>query len=288
MIIEDRTGHSFQELEQAANAVADAANRSGVVQNAFVSFNTKTPRIYADIDRTKAEVLGVPDASRLRHPADLSRFDVHQHVQLLEPHLPGLRAGRLALPQRRRGDRRAEDPLDLRRHGAAGRSGEPAADHRPLPGAALQPLPLGRDPGRHRAGLLQRPGPGCDGARRRPGAAERLRLRMDRPCPAGEERRLDRRPRLRAGGRLRLPGAGRPLRERHAAVLGHPDRADVHPGGDGRRRAQGPRQQHPHPGRPHRADRPRRQERHPDRRVRAPGRVRRRAWSATKRPPTRR
>jgi hydrophobe/amphiphile efflux-1 (HAE1) family protein len=63
MIIQDRTGHSFQELEEAANAVADEADRSGVVQNAFVSFNTRTPRIYADIDRTKAEVLGVPDAS---------------------------------------------------------------------------------------------------------------------------------------------------------------------------------------------------------------------------------
>ena len=43
--------------------MADAANRSGVVQNAFVSFNTQTPRVYADIDRTKAEVLGVPDAA---------------------------------------------------------------------------------------------------------------------------------------------------------------------------------------------------------------------------------
>ncbi|HEX3406018.1 MAG TPA: efflux RND transporter permease subunit, partial [Caulobacteraceae bacterium] len=43
--------------------VAEAANRSGVVQNAFVSFNTKTPRVYADIDRTKAEVLGVRDSN---------------------------------------------------------------------------------------------------------------------------------------------------------------------------------------------------------------------------------
>ncbi|HEY1750451.1 MAG TPA: efflux RND transporter permease subunit [Caulobacteraceae bacterium] len=63
MIIEDHTGHSYEELAAAANAVAAEANRSGVIQNAFVSFNTKTPRIYADIDRTKAEVLGVPDAN---------------------------------------------------------------------------------------------------------------------------------------------------------------------------------------------------------------------------------
>jgi hydrophobe/amphiphile efflux-1 (HAE1) family protein len=63
MIIEDRTGHTYEELAAATNAVADAANHSGRVQNAFVSFNTRTPRIYADIDRTKAEVLGVPDAN---------------------------------------------------------------------------------------------------------------------------------------------------------------------------------------------------------------------------------
>jgi HAE1 family hydrophobic/amphiphilic exporter-1 len=64
MIIQDRTGtHSFPELEQATHAVADAANAGGVVQNAFVSFTTQNPRIYADIDRTKAEVLGVPDSN---------------------------------------------------------------------------------------------------------------------------------------------------------------------------------------------------------------------------------
>jgi len=63
MIIQDRTQHTYQELEAAANAVADEANKSGVIQNAFVSFNTRNPRIYADIDRTKAEVLGVPDTN---------------------------------------------------------------------------------------------------------------------------------------------------------------------------------------------------------------------------------
>ncbi|HVN01141.1 MAG TPA: efflux RND transporter permease subunit [Caulobacteraceae bacterium] len=62
MIIQDRTGHTYPELEQATEAVAEAANAGGVVQNAFVSFNTRNPRIYADIDRTKAEVLGVPDS----------------------------------------------------------------------------------------------------------------------------------------------------------------------------------------------------------------------------------
>ena len=43
--------------------MADAANKSGVISGAFVTFNTKTPRIFADIDRGKAEILGVPDSS---------------------------------------------------------------------------------------------------------------------------------------------------------------------------------------------------------------------------------
>jgi HAE1 family hydrophobic/amphiphilic exporter-1 len=62
MVIQDRTQHTYAELADAANQVAAAANRTGVVRGAFVSFNTQTPRIFADIDRTKAEVLGVNDS----------------------------------------------------------------------------------------------------------------------------------------------------------------------------------------------------------------------------------
>ncbi len=63
LVVEDQGGHGPEQLAAAANALADAANKSGVVSNAFVTFNTKTPRIYADIDRSKAEILGVPDAA---------------------------------------------------------------------------------------------------------------------------------------------------------------------------------------------------------------------------------
>ena len=62
MIIEDKGGRGLAALEQAARAVAAEANKSGAVNNAFVTFNNKTPRIFADIDRDKAEVLGVPDS----------------------------------------------------------------------------------------------------------------------------------------------------------------------------------------------------------------------------------
>jgi HAE1 family hydrophobic/amphiphilic exporter-1 len=62
MIIEDRGGKGLVALEQAARAVAAEAAKSGMVANPFVTFNNKTPRVFADIDRDKAEYLGVPDS----------------------------------------------------------------------------------------------------------------------------------------------------------------------------------------------------------------------------------
>jgi hydrophobe/amphiphile efflux-1 (HAE1) family protein len=63
MIIEDQSGHGPQALEAVTNDIADAANHTPDVANAFVIFNTKTPGVYADIDRAKAEMLGVPDSA---------------------------------------------------------------------------------------------------------------------------------------------------------------------------------------------------------------------------------
>ncbi len=63
MIVEDQAGGSLQRLEQVANAVAMAADKDPVIDRAFVTFNTRTPRIFADIDRLKAEMLGVPDSA---------------------------------------------------------------------------------------------------------------------------------------------------------------------------------------------------------------------------------
>ncbi|MEO8813176.1 MAG: efflux RND transporter permease subunit, partial [Caulobacteraceae bacterium] len=60
LVIEDQGGHGPRALEAAAKTLANAANRSGEVTGAFVTFNTKTPRLFADIDRGKAETLGVP------------------------------------------------------------------------------------------------------------------------------------------------------------------------------------------------------------------------------------
>ena len=55
--------------------------------NVFTLFNTATPRIYADIDRAKADMLGVPAGARVRGAAGLSRLGLCQRLQPARPHL---------------------------------------------------------------------------------------------------------------------------------------------------------------------------------------------------------
>jgi hydrophobe/amphiphile efflux-1 (HAE1) family protein len=63
MIVEDRSGHSLAELQQAATALTSAAAHTPGVAQVFTLFETSTPQVYLDIDRTKAQLLGinVPD-----------------------------------------------------------------------------------------------------------------------------------------------------------------------------------------------------------------------------------
>lgn len=58
--VQDRSGRGLPALEGAAWAVAGTAGQTPGFNQAFTLFNTRTPEIYADIDRTKAEQLGVP------------------------------------------------------------------------------------------------------------------------------------------------------------------------------------------------------------------------------------
>ena len=58
--VQDRSGRGLAELEKAAWTVAGPLSQSPGIGQAFSLFNVRTPEIYADIDRTKAEQLGVP------------------------------------------------------------------------------------------------------------------------------------------------------------------------------------------------------------------------------------
>jgi hydrophobe/amphiphile efflux-1 (HAE1) family protein len=60
LYVQDRAGRGPRALEQAVGGVIGAANQTPGLVQVFTLFNTATPQIYADIDRTKAEMLGVP------------------------------------------------------------------------------------------------------------------------------------------------------------------------------------------------------------------------------------
>ncbi len=60
MYVQDRAGRGPRALEQAVGSIVGPANRAPGLVQVFTLFNTSTPQIYADIDRTKAEMLGVP------------------------------------------------------------------------------------------------------------------------------------------------------------------------------------------------------------------------------------
>jgi multidrug efflux pump subunit AcrB len=60
MMVEDRAGRGAIALQQTAAALAARAGQTpGVFPQVFTLFETSTPQLYLDIDRTKAQLLGV-------------------------------------------------------------------------------------------------------------------------------------------------------------------------------------------------------------------------------------
>ncbi len=58
--VQDRAARGLPALEGATWALAGAAGQTPGLTQAFTLFSTRTPQIWAEIDRTKAEQLGVP------------------------------------------------------------------------------------------------------------------------------------------------------------------------------------------------------------------------------------
>ena len=64
MMVQDLRGRGLEALESATQDLVATANQSEGVAGVFTLFNTRTPRIYADLDRVRAQMLGV-SAERL-------------------------------------------------------------------------------------------------------------------------------------------------------------------------------------------------------------------------------
>ena len=60
MMLEDREGRGYAELNKEAGALIAKANQSPSLSMVYTLFDVGTPRVYADVDRRKADLLGVP------------------------------------------------------------------------------------------------------------------------------------------------------------------------------------------------------------------------------------
>ena len=60
MMLEDRQDRGYAELNKQANDFIAKANQTPGLSMIYTLFDVSTPRIYADVDRAKADLLGVP------------------------------------------------------------------------------------------------------------------------------------------------------------------------------------------------------------------------------------
>ncbi len=60
MMIQDRGGQGLKTLEEAATQIMIAGNQTAGLAGVFTLFNTKTPKLFAEIDRVRAQMFHVP------------------------------------------------------------------------------------------------------------------------------------------------------------------------------------------------------------------------------------
>ena len=268
MMIEDRAGRGPQALQAAVVAMMGRAQQTTGVQQVFSLFETSTPQLYLDIDRVKAQMLGV----------NVTDVFAALQIYLGSAYVNDFNLfGKTFRVTAQAGDVHRNDPNDVlkirvrnqsRRNRAARLVHHHARHFRAVSRAALQSLSGGR--ARRQRGARLQPGAGDrdHGEACRRSAARGLRLRVDHARVPAVARRKHRGVRLRARGRVRVPGARRAIRKPDAPARRHPDRADVPGRRDRRCDPARLRQQHPHAGGLRRADRPCGEERDPDRGVR--------------------
>jgi hydrophobe/amphiphile efflux-1 (HAE1) family protein len=60
MIVEDKEGRGYDQLLKATGPLLAQANKEPDLTQVYSLFSTATPRVFADVDRAKADMLGVP------------------------------------------------------------------------------------------------------------------------------------------------------------------------------------------------------------------------------------
>ena len=267
MRIQDRQGRGPELLAAATDELVAAARKAPGLTSVFSPYTANTPQVFVDIDRIKAQKLGVPIQNVTEaietyfgsaYVNDFNILGRTYHV-----------TAQADLPFRKE----TADLARLRTRNAAGDmvqlgsvvnfrdiSGpDRVARYNLYPTSELQGDTLPGTSSTTAINTMKQLG----GAN----AAERIFLRMDRPVlSAGHRRQCGSLciPDLRA---VRVPGAGRAVWQLEPAVRRHPDRADVPARRDHRRADHGAGRQHPDPDRVRGSGRACREERDPDRRI---------------------
>ena len=269
MMIEDRAGRGSEALLSAVNEVLAKARQAPEITQVFSLFEVSTPQLYLDIDRTKAQLLGV---------------NVSDVFAALQIYIGSLYVNDFNLFGRTfRVTAQAADALSARARRTCCNCACAIRAAARCRSASFTTVSDIAGPYRVPRYNLY-PAAEIDGVAA-PGYSQSQAIAVmekiaNEVLPDGfsYEWTTLAFQQLRAGstamfaftlgGGVRVPGAGGAVREPDAAAGDRADRADVPRRVDHRRRAARPGQQHPHPGRLRGADRPRGQERHPDHRVR--------------------
>ena len=228
MRIQDRQGRGPELLAAATDELVAAARKAPGLTSVFSPFTANTPQLFVDIDRIKAQKLGVPIQNVTEAHRDLFRLGLCQRLQLssaapiTSPRRPICRSARR--PPISPACAPAMPPATwcmlgsvVSFHNISGP--DRVARYNLYPSSELQGDTLAGN----QFGDRDRHHEAAGGAN----AAERIFLRLDRPVlSAGHRRQFgplcisD----LRA---VRVPGAGRAIWQLEPAVRRHPDRADV-------------------------------------------------------------
>ena len=236
MMVEDRAGRGPQALQAAVGAMMGRAAQTPGLQQVFSLFETSTPQLYLDIDRTKAQLLGINVADVFAalqiylgsaYVNDFNLFGRTFRVQAqadaeyrLEPK-DVLQAARAQFGRRHRAARLVHDRA--RHFRAVSRAALQSSIRRPSSTATRRPATArGR---RSRSWRSSRP------RRCREGFAFEWTTLAFQQIRAGNTAMFA----FALARRVRVPGAGRAIREPDAAARRHPDRADVPRRGDHRR-----------------------------------------------------
>ena len=227
MMVEDRARAGPQALQGAVYAMMGRAAQTPGLTQVFSLFESSTPQLYLDIDRTKVQMLGVNMADVFGALQTYLGSSYVNDFNLL---------GRVFRVTAQADAAFRLDPKDVLKIRVRNSSGDTVplgsfTTVRDVSGPYRVPrynlYPAAELDGAPAPGFSQGQAIQTHGETRRRDAAARHELRVDDarlPAAAGRQHR---RFRLPAGGGVRVPGARRPVRKPDAAAGGHPDRADV-------------------------------------------------------------